>query len=447
MRCGRVLPKQKAVFVTGARTPFAKSFGSLMTVDNVRLGTAAVGGLLRKSKLDPKEVNHVIWGNVVLQLDAHNCAREIVIELNLPKNITAHFTSMACATGLNAMAQAVMMIESGHADVVIAGGSDSMSNARLVAPATLSYGLARLTMGKKKGLAALPAFFKEAGYNPLSWLPRPLALEERSTGRTMGWHGDLIGELNNISRADQEALAIASHKNASEAVMKGYMEEEVVPVTVTRNGETVEFVKDEYIQSDIEKMKAKLPTLKPAFRRPNGTITPATSSGLTDGGSAMLLMSEEKAKQLGYPTDISVKSWHFSAIDPYPQLLLAPVLGWGPTLKRAGLTAEDIDLFEIHEAFAAQVLATIKCLQSPEFFERYTGSRDVVLKEKFDFSKLNVNGGAMALGHPFAATGGRLVTSLANELRRSGKRHGLISICAAGGLGGIAVLEHTPGAN
>ncbi|RNF23512.1 thiolase protein-like protein [Trypanosoma conorhini] len=444
MRSGRVLLKQRAVFVTGARTPFAKSFGSLMTVDNVQLGTAAVGGLLKKTKLDPKEVNHIIWGNVVLQLSAHNCAREIVIDLNLPKNITGHLTSMACATGLNAMVQAVMMIESGHADVVIAGGSDSLSNAPLMLPSTVSYGLIKLTKGKKKGLAAVPEFFKEAGYNPLRWLPKPLAAEERSTGRTMGWHADLIGELNNIAREDQEALAIASHKNASEAVRKGYMQDEIVPVTVTRNGQTAEFVKDEYVQSDLEQMKAKLPTLKPAFRKPHGTITPATSSGLTDGGSAMLLMSEDKAKQLGYPTDISLKTWHFSAIDPYPQLLLAPVLGWGPALKRAGLSVKDIDLFEIHEAFAAQVLATIKCLQSPEFFERYTGSKEVVLKEKFDFSKLNVNGGAMALGHPFAATGGRLVTSLANELRRSGKRHGLISICAAGGLGGIGILEHTP---
>ncbi|KAH9600941.1 Thiolase [Trypanosoma melophagium] len=444
MQRSGVLLKKQAVFVTGARTPFAKSFGSLMKVNNVELGTAAVGGLLQKAKLDPKHINHIVWGNVVLQLDAHNCAREIAVELGLPKHITGNLTSMACASGLNALSQAVMLIESGHADVVIAGGSDSISNAPLLAPQKLSYGLAKLTMGKKKGLSALPQFFKEAGYNPLTWLPRPNPLEERSTGETMGWHGDMIGELNNISREDQEALAFASHKNANEAVKKGYLKDEIVPVTVNVKGQTVEVTKDDYIQSDIEGMKKKMPSLKPVFRKSNGTITAATSSGLTDGGSAMLVMSEDKAKELGYPTDVKVKSWHFSAIDPYPQLLLAPVLGWGPALQRAGITTKDIDLFEIHEAFAAQVLATIKCLASSEFFERYTGSKEVVLKESFDFSKLNVNGGSLALGHPFAATGGRIVTSLANELRRTGKRHGLISICAAGGLGGVAILEHTP---
>ncbi|KAG5495895.1 hypothetical protein JIQ42_02772 [Leishmania sp. Namibia] len=185
-------------------------------------------------------------------------------------------------------------------------------------------------VAQRKGIMG---FFKEAGYNPSRWLPSGVALTERSTGKTMGWHGDVIGELNNISREDQEALAVASHANAARAEKAGYFSDEIVPVMVDA-AKNIEVKCDDVLQRDTEKMKAKMPSLKPVFRKDKGTITAATSSALTDGGSAMLVMSEEKAKKLGYPTDVSVKSWYFCGIDPYPQLLLAPVLGWGPALER-----------------------------------------------------------------------------------------------------------------
>lgn len=437
--------KQRAVIVSGARTPFVKSFGELMKVDTVALSVAAVNGLLNNTKLDPNHINHIVWGNVVMQTNAPNCAREIVIDLNLPRHIAAHSTSMACASGLNALTQAVTLVESGHADCVIAGGSDSVSNGEMPIPRTLAHGLAQFVYGKKKGMAALPNFFAEAGYNPLKWLPQPPAIAERSTGKTMGWHGDVIGELQGVSRKDQEALAILSHRNACAARDKGYFDGEIVPVEVMKKKKMIQVTKDNILRSDFDVMTEKFGKLKPAFRKPNGTITAATSSALTDGASAMLVMSEEKAKALGYPTDVSLKSWHFSAIDPYPQLLLAPALAWPHVLKKAGLHVDNIDLFEVHEAFAAQVLATIRALESPEFAKKYLDSdKPLFEKGKLDMSKVNVNGGSLALGHPFAATGGRIVTSLANELRRTGKRHGLISICAAGGLGGVAILEHTP---
>ena len=438
------LQKTRAVIVTGARTPFVKSFGELTKVDTIGLSSAAVSGLLAKTKLDPNHINHIIWGNVVMQTNAPNCAREIVIDLNLPRHIAAHSTSMACASGLNAITQATTLIESGHAECVIAGGSDSVSNGELPIPRRLAYGLAQFIYGKKKGLAALPNFFAEAGYNPLKWLPQPPAIAERSTGKTMGWHGDVIGELQGVTRQEQEAFAIGSHKKACAARDKGYFDDEVFPVEIMKKKKAVQYKTDNLMRSDFDVMIEKFGKLKPAFRKPNGTITAATSSALTDGASAVLVMSEEKAKSLGYPTDVSLKSWDFSAIDPYPQLLLAPVLAWPEVLRKAGLTAKDIDLFEIHEAFAAQVLATIRCLESPEFAKKYLNTDKPVLDAPIDMSKVNVNGGSLALGHPFAATGGRIVTSLANELRRSGKRHGLVSICAAGGLGGVAILEHTP---
>ncbi|KPA78862.1 thiolase protein-like protein [Leptomonas pyrrhocoris] len=230
MHCSRRSLAQKAVFVTGTRTPFAKSFGTLLKMDTLQLASAAVAGLLDKTKLDPREINHIVWGNVVLQGTMHNCAREIVIELNLPKSITGNLTSMACASGLNALAQACMLVESGHADVVIAGGSDSLSNLEVPLPKSVAHGL---MVAQKKGVKG---FFQHAGYNPAAWLPKSVALAERSTGKTMGWHGDVIGELNNISREAQEAFAVASHEKANRATKAGYFKDEIVPVSVEKKG-------------------------------------------------------------------------------------------------------------------------------------------------------------------------------------------------------------------
>lgn len=436
--------QRKAVIVSGARTPFVKSFGEFMKVDTIGLSVAAVGGLIQKTKLDPKHIDHLVWGNVVMQTNAPNCAREIIIDLNLPKHTSANSVSMACASGLTSIAQALMMVEGGHADVVIAGGSDSVSNGELPIPRPLAYGLAQFIYGKKKGIAAIPSFFAEAGYNPLRWAPTPPAIAERSTGKTMGWHGDIISELYGITRADQEALAIRSHKNASIAEQKGYLAEEIVPVEVTKKKKQVSITQDNLIRRDYDKMPAKLPTLKPAFRRPMGTITAATSSALTDGASAVLVMSEEKAKELGYPTDITMKTWQFTGIDPYPELLLAPVIGWDKALKKTGLGLKDLDVIEIHEAFAGQVLATVKCLESADWAKKHLGYDKPILDGKIDLEKVNVNGSSIAIGHPFAATAGRLVTSSMNELRRTGKKHAICSICAAGGLGGVCIIEHTP---
>jgi len=436
---------EKAVIVHGVRTPFVKSFGKMMKVDTIGLSSAAVHGLLDKTKLDPQHVNHLVWGNVVMQTNAPNVAREIIIDLNMPKHIAAHSTSMACASGLNAITQACMLVETGNADCVIAGGSDSVSNGELPIPRNLAYGLAQFIYGRNKGsLAALPDFFREAGYNPLKWLPTPPAIAERSTGKTMGWHGDMISELYKVPRAEQEKLALKSHENACKAAERGFFKDEIVPVSFKKGSKTVEVTDDDLVRKDWAKLGEKLPKLKPAFRKPNGTITAATSSALTDGASAVLVMSESKAKALGYPTDIRLKSWHFSAIDPYPQLLLAPALAWPVALKKASLTAKDIDRWEIHEAFAGQVLTTIKCMESPEFAKKYLDMDKPVLESPLDHSKLNVNGGSIALGHPFAATGGRCITAAANELRRSGEKHALVSICAAGGLGGVAVVERVP---
>ena len=359
------------MLVHGSRTPFVKSFGEMYKTDSMGLGVSAVEGLLNKTKLDPQHVDNLIWGNVVLQTTAPNIAREIVIDLNLPKHISCHSTSMACSSGMNAIVQAATLIEAGHAECVIAGGSDSLSCAELPLPRDTAHGLAMsFVYAPKKWspVQRLKNFGKMATWNPAKWMPKPPAVAERSTGKTMGYHADLMAELNDVGREEQEAFALRSHERSKAARDKGYLAEEVYPTT--SNGKVVSA--DNLIQNDTAGMAKKMPSLKTAFRKSEGaTVTPATSSALTDGGSCMLVMSEEKALELGYPIDCHIKSWDFAAIDPYPQLLMAPALAIPRALEKAGLSSEEIDVWEIHEAFAAQVCLFIVFLGGKKTTSEY----------------------------------------------------------------------------
>ncbi len=252
----------------------------------------------------------------------------------------------------------------------------------------------------------------------------------------MGYHADLMAEINKIDKSAQDEFAVRSHNNAAQAIKSGKFASEIVPVI---NGTGKKVTTDNLIRTNMK--IENVSKLNPVFRsnKEHGTVSAASSSALTDGASAVLLMSESKAKQLGYTTDIVLRSYVKTAIEPYPQLLMAPAKAIPAALDKAGLTLDDIDLFELHEAFAAQVLCTIKVLGDAEWCKNNLHRDSAV--GVIPVEKLNINGGSLAIGHPFAATGGRLVTSLANELRRSKKRYGLISICAAGGIGGVAILE------
>lgn len=394
-------------------------------------------GLLNKTKLDPGLIDEIIWGNVVIKSAAPNIAREIIIDLHLPQHITGTTCSKACLSGLQAVEQAVMLVEQGGADVVIAGGSDSISSGELTMPRDLTLALDKYSLGggNKKGWKGVKEIFETAG-PPSAWFPRQNSIAERSTGKTMGYHADLMAEINSISREEQERFAIASHAKAHKARQEGILGCDIVPVMSKHH--TGPIAQDDLIRPSMD--ANKIAHLGTAFRKPseNGSITAATSSALTDGASAVLIMSEEMASKLGYPTDITLKSFANTAIDPFPQLLLAPAIAIPKALDRAGLSLQDIDLVEIHEAFAAQVLATLKCLES-ESFCKSIGRKQAL--GRIDPNKINVYGGSLAIGHPFAATGGRIVTTAANALRRTKSRYCLISICAAGGLGGVAILE------
>ncbi|KAF0852233.1 mitochondrial trifunctional enzyme 3-ketoacyl-CoA thiolase--acetyl-CoA acyltransferase--beta-ketothiolase subunit b [Andalucia godoyi] len=443
---------QRAVIVGGVRTPFRKAFSDVMHLTSIDLGVHSVRGLLHKyrEKLPATAVDEIIWGNVVLNTAAPNIAREIVVDLNLPPHIHGVTVSRACLSGLEAIELAVSRIEHGDADVVIAGGSDSMSNGELPLPRHLTHALAMLQYaGKSQSpIAKVISFFKMAG-SPLSWMPSPPQIAERSTGKKMGYHADLMAEINGISRSAQDAFALSSHAKAAAAQKHGYLAEEIVPVPSARNPAQL-LSEDNIVRKDAltngPEISGKMSKLRPCFRSgAEASVTAATSSPLTDGGSAVLVVSEAKAKALGLPTDIRLVAFINCAVDPYPQLLLAPALAIPRALFDAGLTLDDIDIFELHEAFAAQVLCTVAVLANEEFCakripQEYLPAGKKVIG-KIPLEKINPCGSSIAIGHPFAATGGRLVASASNQLRRTGKRYALLSVCAAGGMGGVAIIE------
>ena len=428
---------RRAVIVTGVRTPFIKSFTAFRSVSSLSLSSAAVSALLTGAALSPAQVDAVVLGNVVVSTSAPNLARETILELHLPPTIPGTTISVACLSGLDAIATAVQQVETGHAHAVVAGGRTRAATRRCRCRRTSPprWRSTRWAEGTRRAGLAGGELLTGLGM-PWTWMPSAPTVSERSTGRTMGYHADLMAEINGITRQAQDEYTAASHQKAARARKDGLLDAEIVPVK-TADGTVVS--RDNFIRESID--AAKLAALPPVFRpAPLGTVTAASSSGLTDGASAVLVMSEERATALGYPTDVSVRAYVKCGFEPFPQLLLAPALAIPRALREAGLRDADVDLWEIHEAFAGQVLATLKVLQDESWYERVTGKRERVT---VDPSKLNVNGGSVALGHPFAATGGRLVTSACNELRRRKARICLISICAAGGMGGVMILERT----
>lgn len=423
--------KNRAVIVAGARTPFVKAFGALTKVDTIGLGVAAVGGLLGKSGLAHKDVQAMVWGGVILPSGAPNVAREIALDLRLSPACEGMTVTRACASGLQAVTLAAAAIERGEADIIIAGGSDSTSNAELKLPQKVMHALAPLALGKPSPADYLGAL---AQLRPLREIvPQRPRIAERTTGEVMGEAAERMARRNEISRAEQDAFAVRSHKRAAAAITAGRFSREVVPIE-TPDGMWVHT--DGLVRADTSiEMLARL---RPVFAK-DGTLTAGNSSALTDGGAAVLLMSEARARSLGVKPMAAFASWAYVGVDPADQLLLGPALAMPLALERAGLSLDEVDLVDMHEAFAAQVLSVLKMLGSRAFAAQRLGRAEAV--GEVDPEKLNVHGGSLALGHPFGATGARMVTTMANELYLSGKRTALLGICAAGGLGAAAVLE------
>jgi acetyl-CoA acyltransferase len=423
---------RRVVVVAGSRTPFTKAFFDQSELDTVELAKQAVSGLLARTQLDPTHIDEVVWGSVIFNGATPNTARELVLDLNLPRSIPGFTVTRACLSGLQAITHAAAAIERGDVDVVIAGGSDSVSNAEMPMPKKLVKALGKLQYSGKITAGKILKAIRSIG-SPKNLLPKPPAIAERSTGKTMGRHADEMAEANGISREAQDRFALRSHELAHQAIQGGRFDDEVTPVTL-KSGKRIE--RDTLVRGSID--PEKVSRLRAVFRK-GGTVTAASSSPLTDGGSAVLLMSEEKAKELGFPIEVILSEWTYTALDPFDQLLLGPAIAIPKLLEKAGLSVEDIDVFEIHEAFAAQVLSVLEALESKEFAKQRLGREDAVGSIPID--KVNPYGGSIALGHPFAATGGRLITTAANELREGTKQRALVTLCAAGAMGGAAILE------
>lgn len=422
---------RRVAIVAGLRTPFAKSGTVYKTLSALDLAKAVVTELVQRSEIDPNEIDLCVFGQVVPSIPAPNIAREVVLGTALPRTIEAFSVSRACATSIQSMTSAAEHILLGHADVALTGGADSTSDV----PVTISRPLTRALMEAQKEktlVGKLRAFRK---LSPRDFVPVPPAIAEYSTGRSMGESAEAMAKENGIGRAEQDKLAHRSHTRAAQAWKDGTFAKEVMHLLPPPKFEAP-VIEDNTIRTDALESYAGL---RPAFDRKHGSVTAANSSPLTDGAAALLLMCEEKAKALGFEPLGFITSYAYAALDPSWQLLMGPAFAIPLALDRAGLTLADMDLVEMHEAFAAQVLSNIQALESDKFAKERLGRERRVGEINWD--TFNVHGGSIALGHPFAATGARLVHQALRELHRRGGKHALVTLCAAGGMGAAVVLE------
>ena len=423
---------KRVAIVAGLRTPFAKQWSAYREVSALDLANIVVSEMLQRVDLDPREIQQVVYGQVVPSVEAPNIAREIVLATGMPKSIEAYSVSRACATSYQSAVNVAEAIMAGAIDTGVAGGADSASNV----PITVSKRLAEALMAATKARSVGERMQAFAGIRPRDLVPVPPAIQEFSTGLSMGDSAEKMAKENHISREAQDEFAHRSHSLAAKAWAEGKLDDEVMEVFVpNRFNQAIR--EDNLIRKDtaIEKY-AKL---KPAFDRKHGTVTAANSSPLTDGASALLLMREDKAKALGFDALGFIRSYAFAALDPAGQLLMGPSYASPIALDRAGVKVSDLDLIDMHEAFAAQILSNTQAFESAEWSQKHLGRSEKI--GDIDWDKFNVTGGSISIGHPFAATGARQITQTLHELKRRGGNLALCTACAAGGLGAAMVLE------
>ena len=423
---------RRVAIVGGLRTPFVKSMTEFKDLTSLDLGSAVVGELLQRAGIDGTQVDQVVFGAVIPDIAGPNIAREIVLAGDFPESVEAFSVSRACATSTQAVVSGAQSILLGDADIVVAGGADSLSKPPIVysdrfVDALMDANAAKDVTTKMKAFAAL---------RPKDLAPRPPAIAERSTGLTMGESCEIMAKENGITREAQDAYTLRSHEKAVAAWEDAIFDAEVMALPL---GPTYErtITRDNIPRADTT--MEKLSSLKPVFDRKYGTVTAASSSPLTDGASAVLLMEEKMAERLGLTPRAFIRSWAFAGLDPNWQLLMGPAFATPRALDKAGLTLADIDVIDMHEAFAAQVLSNVQAFASAEWARRWLG-RDEAIGEIPD-EKFNLYGGSISLGHPFAATGTRQIATMANELARRGSGTALVTQCAAGALGAAIVLE------
>ncbi len=420
---------RRVAVIGGVRTPFCRSYTGYADLTNLDLMTAALTGLVEKYNLAGEHIDEVVGGAVVTHTRDFNLTREAVIGTELAPTTPGITLSQACGTSLQAALGSAAKIATGQIECAIATGSDTISDAPVVFQRKFSKRLVAMSRGKSFGEKAR-AFLQ--GFSLGELAPQPPSVAEPRTGLSMGQHCELMAQEFHIPRAEHDELAFESHRRAAAAYDEGFLDELLVPCAGV--------FRDNNLRADID--LAKLAMLKTSFEKSErGTLTAANSTPLTDGAAAVLIASEEWAARHGLTPQAYLTHGAHAAIDFVggQGLLMAPTLAVAKLLDQAGLALQDFDFYEIHEAFAAQVLATLKAWESPEYCREVLG-RDAPLGA-IDRAKLNVKGSSIAFGHPFAATGARIAANLAKLLAARGGGRGLISVCTAGGMGVAAILE------
>ena len=419
---------RKVAVIGGVRTPFCRGNTGYDDQTNLDLMTAALNGLVEKYKLQGEHIDEVVGGAVITHAKDFNLTREAVIGTRLREDTPGITLSQACGTSLQAALGSAAKIAIGQIDSAIATGSDTVSDPPIELKRSFAKRLAKFST--EKTLTGKASSLSGFSLGDLSISP-PANAEPR-TGLSMGQHCELMAKEWQIPRAEQDQLAFRSHKRAAAAYDAGFLDDLVVP--------TAGVFRDNNLREDIS--LEKIAQLQPAFDKEKGTLTAANSTPLTDGASAVLLSSEDWAAAHGLkPMAYLTFGQHYGIdfVDAGKGLLMAPTVAVSKMLDQAGLTLQDFDFYEIHEAFAAQVLCTLKAWEDPEFCKTMLG-KDKPLGS-IDRSKLNVKGSSLAYGHPFAATGARIIAMLAKILEENGGGRGLISICTAGGMGVCAIME------
>lgn len=417
------------VIVGGNRIPFARSDGPYAEASNQDMLTTAIDGLVARFNLQEERLGEVVAGAVLKHARDFNLTRESVLGSALASETPAYDMQQACDTGLQTTIAVANKIALGQIEAGIAGGVDTTSDA----PLGVNDDLRRTLLEARRAKSAVERVKLLGSLRPNQIVPDIPQNAEPRTGLSMGDSAAVTAEQWNVSREEQDELAAASHQNAAKAWERGFFDDLVTPYLGLQ--------RDMNLRPD--STAEKLAKLKPVFGdRENGTMTAGNSTPLSDGASAVLLASEEWAKERSLPVLARLTHSETAAVDYVhgeDGLLMAPVYAVPRMLERAGLTFDDIDLFEIHEAFASQVIATLKAWEDGDFARQHLGRTEAV--GSVPREKLNVAGGSLAMGHPFAATGGRIVASAAKLLDERGGGRALISICAAGGQGVVAILE------
>ena len=428
--------QDRVAIIDACRTPFLRSGTAFYDLMAWELGRFAVKGLIARTGIDPSLIDYVIMGTVMADVSTTNVAREIMLGAGLPGSIPAHTCTAACVSANIAVTSASDMINSGQVDTVIAGGTESMSDPAIKVGKRYRRFLLDLTMYKRpKGILGKLKLLKGMKLKDFFTVERP-AIAEYSTGLSMGANADRLASRLGITRKEQDNYASRSHRLATLATKKGLLKKEMVPVVIPQTGKVV--MDDNGPRADAT--AEKLASVKPAFDKRYGTVTAANSSFLTDGASAVLLMRESKAKSLGLKPQAFIRGYAQAGSDPWEELLLGPAFSAARALKKAGITLADIKVLEIHEAFAAQILANIHYMESEKW-----GREKLGLDGKLgavDQELLNTRGGSLSIGHPFGATGGRLIASCCNRMLEENAQFGLVAGCGAGAVGNTIILEN-----